>query len=126
MSDAIKRQLVSDVPLCVLLSGGLDSSVVTAVASEEYKNKGMTLDTYSFEYEGNKTCFEKSVFQPEKDDEYALFLAEYLGTNHRVLTIPTKELAYTLKNATLYRDVPGQGDIDSSLYHFWCFSFFHL
>ncbi|MBQ9703021.1 MAG: asparagine synthase (glutamine-hydrolyzing) [Clostridia bacterium] len=118
VSDAVKRQLVSDVPLCVLLSGGLDSSVVTAIASDEYKKKNMTLDTYSFEYEGNKSCFENSLFQPEKDDDYATFLADYLGTNHRVLTIPTLSLADSLKEATLYRDLPGQADIDSSLYYF--------
>ena len=52
LTDAIKRQLGADVGLCVLLSGGLDSSVVTAVANEDYKSKGKILDTYSFEYEG--------------------------------------------------------------------------
>ncbi|MBQ8393128.1 MAG: asparagine synthase (glutamine-hydrolyzing) [Clostridia bacterium] len=118
VTDAIKRQLVSDVPLCVLLSGGLDSSVVTAVACEEYKSKGRVLDTYSFEYEGNKTSFEKSLFQPEGDDDYAIFVADYLKTNHRVLTIPTKDLARELYDATKARDIPGQADIDSSLYYF--------
>lgn len=118
VSDAVKRQLVSDVPLCVLLSGGLDSSVVTAIASEEYEKKGKVLDTYSFEYEGNKSHFENSLFQPEKDDDYATYLADYLGTNHNVLTVPTKDLATSLKEATLYRDLPGQADIDSSLYYF--------
>ena len=118
VTDAIKRQLVSDVPLCVLLSGGLDSSVVTAVACEEYKSKGKILDTYSFEYEGNKASFEKSLFQPEGDDDYAIFVADYLKTNHRVLTIPTKDLARELYDATRARDIPGQADIDSSLYYF--------
>lgn len=118
VSDAIKRQLVSDVPLCSLLSGGLDSSVVSAIASEEYQKRGLTLDTYSFEYEDNKQAFQQSLFQPQRDDEFAILASEYLGTNHRVLTCPTDTLALELENATLYRDFPGQADIDSSLYYF--------
>lgn len=118
MKDAVVRQLDSDVPLSVLLSGGLDSSVVSAVASRHYKEKGRVLDTYSFEYEGNKESFKNSLFQPEKDDEFATYLASYLGTNHTVLTCPTDELTNLLLPATDYRDIPGQADIDSSLLYF--------
>ncbi|MBO5374032.1 MAG: asparagine synthase (glutamine-hydrolyzing) [Clostridia bacterium] len=118
VSDAIKRQLVSDVPLCVLLSGGLDSSVVSAIASEEYKSEGRVLDTYSFEYEGNKGSFEKSLFQPQSDDDFAIFASNYMGTNHTVLTAPTSEVAGLLEDAVCYRDLPGQADIDSSLLYF--------
>lgn len=118
VSDAIKRQLVSDVPLCSLLSGGLDSSVVSAIASEEYRKNGDTLSTYSFEYEGNKDSFEKSLFQPERDDEYAILASKYLKTNHTVLTASNDDIANYLYEATLYRDLPGQADIDSSLYYF--------
>ncbi|MBQ7761098.1 MAG: asparagine synthase (glutamine-hydrolyzing) [Clostridia bacterium] len=116
--DAIKRQLDADVGLCVLLSGGLDSSVVTAVASHEYKKQGRVLSTYSFEYEGNKESFKNSLFQPNPDDEFAIYLADYLGTSHRVLTCPTRELASNLIPSCEYRDLPGQADIDSSLLYF--------
>ena len=118
VTDAIKRQLVCDVPLSTLLSGGLDSSVVSAVASCEYKKNGKVLSTYSFEYEGNKESFKNSLFQPERDDEYAIYLADYLGTDHTVITCPTNELTSRLYDATIYRDAPGQADIDSSLLYF--------
>ena len=118
MTDAIRRQLKADVPLSVLLSGGLDSSVVTAISNEYFKEKGEILDTYSFEYEGNKEAFKNSLFQPEKDDDFATYLAEYLGTNHTVLTCPTNELSRLLLSACDFRDTVGQGDIDSSLLYF--------
>ncbi len=118
VSDAIKRQLVSDVPLSTLLSGGLDSSVVSAIASSEYKKRGKTLSTYSFEYEGNKESFQNSLFQPECDDDFATYLADYLGTNHTILTAKTRDLVDNLVPATIFRDLPGQADIDSSLLYF--------
>ena len=118
MHDAVNRQLVSDVPLCTFLSGGLDSSVITALAAENYKNSGKTLSTYSFEYEGNRESFHQTLFQPQGDDEYAVYLADFLGTNHTVLTAPTADVAEYLTKAVDYRDFPGQADIDSSLLFF--------
>ena len=117
-TDAVKRQLNSDVPVAMLLSGGLDSSVVTAVAANEFKKKNEILSTYSFEYEGNKDSFKSSVFQPQGDDEYALYLANYLGTDHTVLTADNLSVADKLFAAVEARDMPGQADIDSSLLYF--------
>ncbi len=118
LDDAIQRQLVSDVPLCTLLSGGLDSSIVSAVAAREYKKSEKTLATYSFEYEGNKENFKSSLFQPQGDDEFALLMASYIHSDHTVLKAPTKEIEELLFEATLARDIPGQSDIDSSLLYF--------
>lgn len=116
--DAVTRQLESDVPLAVLLSGGLDSSAITAVAAEVLHAKGKQLSTYSFEYEGNKESFRPTLFQPQGDDRYAAQLAAELGTAHTVLTAPTEAVAKHLFDATLARDLPGQADIDSSLLYF--------
>lgn len=118
LSDAVKRQIVSDVPLCTFLSGGLDSSVLTALAAEGYRKKGGTLATYSFEYEGNRENFKQSLFQPQGDDDFARYLARWLCTDHTVLTAPNDEVAECLIPATTARDFPGQADIDSSLLYF--------
>ena len=118
LDDAIGRQLVSDVPLCTFLSGGLDSSVITAVAAENYRKKGETLSTYSFEYEGNKQSFKSTLFQPQGDDEFAVYLSRWLGTEHTILTAPNDMVADSLTLAVTARDFPGQADIDSSLLYF--------
>ncbi len=116
--DTVKRQIKSDVPLCTFLSGGLDSSALSALVAREYTAHGKILSTYSFEYEGNKQNFKKSLFQPQGDDEFAVYLADYLKTDHTVLTAPTEKVAQYLIDATKYRDFPGQADIDSSLLYF--------
>ena len=116
MTDAIRRQLVSDVPLCCFLSGGLDSSVVSAVAAETYRNEGKRLSTYSFEYEGNE--YAPTLFQPNADDDYARLMADWIGSDHTVLTADSATVARELLPAVLSRDFPGQADIDSSLRYF--------
>lgn len=116
--DAVKRQTVSDVPLCTFLSGGLDSSVLTAMSADLYRKQGARLSTYSFEYEGNKENFKRSLFQPQGDDDFARYLADYLQTDHTVLTAPNESVADALFAATEARDFPGQADIDSSLLYY--------
>lgn len=118
LCDAIERQLVSDVPLCTFLSGGLDSSVITAVAAAKYKREGNQLSTYSFEHEGNREHFTQTLFQPQSDDDFALYLAKTLDTHHRVLTAKTENLVDLLLDAVKYRDYPGMADIDSSLLYY--------
>ena len=117
LTDAVRRQLVSDVPLATLLSGGLDSSVISAIAAEEYRKSGRRLSTYSFEYEENRD-YAPTLFQPNRDDDYAAWLAGELLTEHTVLVAPTATVCELLPEAARMRDMPGQADIDSSLLWF--------
>jgi asparagine synthase (glutamine-hydrolysing) len=116
--DSITRQLVSDVPLCTLLSGGLDSSAISAISAMELKRQGKELNTYSFEYEGNREHFKPTNFQPNSDDDYAVWMAQQIGSNHTVLNATCEDLTALLTDAVKYRDLPGMGDVDSSLLYY--------
>ena len=116
LKDAITRQLVSDVPLCTFLSGGLDSSIITKYASDYcYANGLPPLDTYSIDYVDNDKNFVKSDFQPNSDNYYINLMVNKLHTKHHPIVIDTPELADYLKDAMIARDMPGMADIDSSL-----------
>ena len=54
--DTVERQLISDVPICTFLSGGLDSSAITAVTQKYFSE---SLHTYSVDYEKNEKYFKK-------------------------------------------------------------------
>lgn len=117
--SAIERQLVSDVPLCTFLSGGIDSSAITSIATNYYKNNGLgTLNTFSVDYLDNGLYFKPNEFQPNSDNHWIDLVSSYSGTNHHNVTLGITELADTLIDAVKARDLPGMVDIDSSLYLF--------
>ncbi|MGE5630781.1 MAG: asparagine synthase (glutamine-hydrolyzing) [Caulobacteraceae bacterium] len=114
--DSIKRQLVSDVPLCTLLSGGLDSSAITAIASDVYKKeREEQINTFSVDYIGNDKHFRVNEFQPNADAPWVKKVSDYLDTKHSSCLIDTPELVQAIFPAVLARDLPGMADIDSSL-----------
>ena len=112
--DAIKRQLVSDVPLCTFLSGGVDSSAITAVAAGQMKN----LHTFSIDYEDNLKYFKKTDFTVSQDNDFIKMMSDLNQTHHHYCVITNQDLADALANAVHLRDMPGMADVDSSLYWF--------
>lgn len=112
--DAIKRQLVSDVPLCTFLSGGIDSSAITAIAASEMKN----LHTFSIDYEDNLKYFKKTDFTVSQDSDFIKLISDLNHTNHHYCVISNQDLADALTDAVHFRDMPGMADVDSSLYWF--------
>lgn len=116
LQDAIKRQLVTDKPMCFFLSGGLDSSIIVKTASDYYKEQGKgKISTYSVEYEDNRKYFQKSLFQPTADFEYIGMMSREADTLHREIILSNKDLAEALEDAVYARDLPGMADVDSSL-----------
>lgn len=115
VKDSIERQLVSDVPLATFLSGGLDSSIISKIASDIYNKSGKTLDTYSVDYTDNDKYFKKSLFQPNKDSDYIDVISSYIGSNHHNIVLNNVDVADALEEAAIERGIPGFVDIDSSL-----------
>ncbi len=115
VKDAILKQIVSDVPICTFLSGGLDSSIVSAVCADKLKENGQQLSTFSFEFAENDKYFKSNSFQPTLDKDYAALMAVDLDTDHRILTITYEETLNALYESVLSRDLPTMADVDSSL-----------
>ena len=118
LRDSIRRQMVSDVPVCSFLSGGIDSSVVTAVAANRLNDVGAKLNTYSFDFAGNDTYFQPSVFQPARDRPFVDILLARMNVHHSYLFCDEEQLANLLADAMKAKDLPGMADIDASLLYF--------
>lgn len=116
LTDAIRRQLVSDVPMCFFLSGGLDSSIIVKTASEYYKEKRLgKIKTFSVEYRDNEKYFKRSLFQPNADYEYISLMSRNADTRHREIILDNSSVANALYDSVVARDLPGYVDVDSSL-----------
>lgn len=116
LTDAIQKQLVSDVPMCYFLSGGLDSSIIVKTASRYYKEKRLgKINTYSVEYTDNAKYFKRSLFQPNADYEYISMMVKDADTKHTEVVLDNLLLVDALYDSVDARDLPGYVDVDSSL-----------
>lgn len=121
LTDTVRRQLISDVPVCTLLSGGLDSSALTSLAAKVYQQEQRgALRTYSVDYLDNDKYFCANSFQPNSDAPWVAQMVDYCQTDHHTVWLDTPELAASLPAAVAARDLPGMADIDTSLYLFCC------
>jgi asparagine synthase (glutamine-hydrolysing) len=117
--DAVRRQLISDVPIGTMLSGGLDSSAISACAARVFREESRgLLTTFSVDYVDNDKHFSQNEFQPNPDAPWIRLMADRIGSNHHTVWIDTHELISALPKAMIARDLPGMADVDASLYLF--------
>lgn len=118
ITDAVKQQLLSDVPVSTFLSGGVDSSLVTAIAAKELALQGKLLNTFSFDFKDNDVNFQANAFQPTQDRPWVDRMAAYCGTNHHYLECRNADLYEELFHAVDARDLPCMADVESSMLYF--------
>ncbi len=118
VESAVTRQMVSDVPICTFLSGGIDSSLVSSICSEQLQKKGEKLTTFSFDFDGNEKYFQANAFQPSQDRPYVDQMVSYLESDHHYLSCDYQKQADLLEESVRAHDLPCMADIDSSLLYF--------
>lgn len=118
VKDSIERQIVSDVPVCTFLSGGIDSSIVSSVCAAKLKKQGKQLHTFSFDFKDNSIYFKSNAFQPEQDRPYVDMMVSHIDSDHTYLTCNYSDLADYLYASVDSRDMPTMADVDSSLLYF--------
>ncbi|MGA5271356.1 asparagine synthase (glutamine-hydrolyzing) [Streptomyces lydicamycinicus] len=119
LEDIVSRQLVADVPLCLLLSGGLDSSAVTALSAQQLSRQGQKAHSFAVDFAGQTENFIPDSARPTPDAPYVRDVVAHVGTVHSDIVLDTDSLADpAIRRAVITaRDVPaGTGDTDVSLY----------
>ncbi|MEU8174007.1 asparagine synthase (glutamine-hydrolyzing) [Microbispora hainanensis] len=118
LDDIIERQLISDVPLCTLLSGGLDSSAVTALAARALAGKG-AVRSFSVDFAGYSENFQADDMRDTPDTPYVHDVVRHVGSDHTDIVLDSADLMDPAVRAAVLRarDLPlGIGDMDTSLY----------
>lgn len=118
VEDAVKKQMLSDIPISTFLSGGLDSSLVTAICAKELKKQGKVLNTFSFDFQDNQKYFHSNSFQPSQDRPYVEQMVAFVKTNHHFLECNNQEQFECLYKAVDARDLPCMADVESSMLYF--------
>lgn len=118
LDDIIGRQLVADVPRCTLLSGGLDSSALTAIAAEQLATEGKSVRSFAVDFTGQEENYQASEFRPTPDAPFVRDVARKSQTEHTDIVLDTSDLADPAirRSVITARDLPtGLGDMDLSL-----------
>ncbi|MEV4602868.1 asparagine synthase (glutamine-hydrolyzing) [Amycolatopsis sp. NPDC049253] len=119
LDDIVRRQLVADVPRCVLLSGGLDSSVITALAARQLADQDERVRSFAVDFVGQEDNFVPDALRSTPDAPYVRDVHEHVGSMHQDIVLDSAELADPAVRRTVVRarDLPtGLGDMDGSLY----------
>ncbi|MEU3463545.1 asparagine synthase (glutamine-hydrolyzing) [Streptomyces sp. NPDC006733] len=116
LADSVERQLLSDVPLCTLLSGGVDSSAITALAALARERAGHgKVTSFSVDFPGSAERT-PDAWRTTLDAPYVQAAAEHIGTRHTSVLVPDDDMLDARDAVLRARDRPGWGEMDASLH----------
>jgi asparagine synthase (glutamine-hydrolysing) len=118
-SDIVNRQMIADVPLCTLLSGGLDSSMVTALAARAPRPDTSPVRSFAVDFVGQIENFRPDAMRETPDAPYARAVAEHVGVEHREVMLDASMMTDGLHRtgAMIALDSPSpMGDMITSAY----------
>ncbi|MFD6026502.1 asparagine synthase (glutamine-hydrolyzing) [Streptomyces griseoluteus] len=118
LDDIVRRQLVADVPRCTLLSGGLDSSAITALAAGQLAERGEKVRSFAVDFAGQADNFVADELRQTPDTPFVHDVARLAGTDHQDIVLDVQSLADPAAREKVIRarDLPaGFGDMDASL-----------
>ncbi|MEU6814166.1 asparagine synthase (glutamine-hydrolyzing) [Streptomyces sp. NPDC046860] len=118
LDDIVRRQLVADVPRCTLLSGGLDSSAMTALAARQLAERGEKVRSFAVDFAGQADNFVADELRGTPDTPFVHDVARLAGTEHQDIVLDVQSLAdpAVRERVIRARDLPaGFGDMDASL-----------
>jgi asparagine synthase (glutamine-hydrolysing) len=116
LTDTVQRQLIADVPVATMLSGGLDSSGITALAAREFRKQGKPLASFSIDFEDQAKFFTPNLLHVALDTPWALKVSEHAQTEQHTVVVGPDELLEHLMVPTFAHDRPGMGQIETSLF----------
>ncbi|WP_369368221.1 asparagine synthase (glutamine-hydrolyzing) [Streptomyces sp. CG4] len=118
LDDIVRRQLVADVPRCTLLSGGLDSSAMTAIAARQLAAQGERVRSFAVDFVGQTENFIADELRGTPDTPFVHDVAKLADTEHQDIVLDPQSLAdpAVRERVIRARDLPaGFGDMDASL-----------
>jgi asparagine synthase (glutamine-hydrolysing) len=96
LEDIIRRQIVADVPLCSLLSGGLDSSAVTAMAHRAIAaQQGKQIRSFSVDFANHGAAFAAGDFHKSSDTPFVRDFVDHVGSEHTEVVLEQIPMDFT-------------------------------
>lgn len=114
--EAVRSQMVSDVPIGAMLSGGVDSSAVASQVAYLQINGKKKLPTYAIDYASNEASYSASALHVDRDTPWAEKVADHIESNHSTHYVSVADLLRA-QDITLHAwDRPSYSPVNVSLY----------